>query len=565
VRSKPGRSVALAAVVAVGLALVVSACGGGGGGGGSNSTSSSTSGKTFPVLKVVWGTTDYMDPGLSYRLESWQIFQDTYLGLVAKAHVSCLTDNCTKIIPAVASAMPTTNAKGTDYKFTLRKGMKYSNGQPVKASDFPASIIRDFKMNSPGIGFFSNIVGSDACEGNPGKCSKIPGIIANDKAGTVEIKLKKPESDFLYVLSIPFSAMVPGSTPQKDTENPPPAANGPYYISKYNPSRSFTLLRNPNWTKGEVPGIPDGNPDKVLGTMTDDVDQSAQLVQSGQDMYDENLLPTSRLASLKSKYANQIKFYTTPSTYYFFMNARMKPFSSLQARQAVNWAIDRNALVKLRGGLGVPTENFLPPSYPQYKKINPFPNSGSKAAMAKAKSLVAASGTKGTHVDLYTIGDVAFDKSAGEYLQGVLTSLGYKVTIHELSGDNYFTVVGNQKTKAQIGFTDWFEDYPYPSDWFNILQNGELITNVHNNNYGNVNFKDVNAKIDHLDALPPSQALSSSTNAAWAAVDKELMTKYASTAPFLNGILTSFFSSKMDVGCDIFTDSQDDMAQMCLK
>jgi peptide/nickel transport system substrate-binding protein len=247
------------------------------------------------------------------------------------------------------------------------------------------------------------------------------------------------------------------------------------------------------------------------------------------------------------------------------MNARMKPFSSLQARQAVNWAIDRNALVKLRGGLGVPTENFLPPSYPQYKKINPFPNSGSKAAMAKAKSLVAASGTKGTHVDLYTIGDVAFDKSAGEYLQGVLTSLGYKVTIHELSGDNYFTVVGNQKTKAQIGFTDWFEDYPYPSDWFNILQNGELITNVHNNNYGNVNFKDVNAKIDHLDALPPSQALSSSTNAAWAAVDKELMTKYASTAPFLNGILTSFFSSKMDVGCDIFTDSQDDMAQMCLK
>jgi peptide/nickel transport system substrate-binding protein len=556
----------MTAVVAAGLALVVSACGSGGGSGNTGGTTAPpAAGKTFPTLKVVWGTTDYMDPGLSYRLESWQLFQDTYLGLVIKARVSCQTGNCAKILPGLAQSMPKTNAAGTDYKFTLRKGLKYSNGQPVKASDFLNTIIRDFKLNSPGIGFFSNIVGTDACEASPPKCKSISGIIANDAAGTVEIKLKKPESDFLYVLSIPFTSVVPSSTPQTDTEKPPPAANGPYYIAKYNPSRSFTLLRNPHWKKNEIPGIPNGNPDKIVGTMTDDVDQSAQLIQSGQDDYDENLLPTSRLAQLKTKYASQIKFWATPATDYFFMNEKYKPFSSLQARQAVNWAIDRNALVKLRGGLGVPTENFLPPSYPQYKKINPFPNSGSKAAVAKAKQLVTASGTKGDHVDLYTIGDTAVDKAWGEYLQGVLTNIGYKVTIHELAGDNYFTIMGDQKTKPSIGFTDWYEDYPYPSDWFNILLNGELITKVHNNNYGNVNFKDVNKKIDKLDSLPPSKALSPSTNAQWAAVDNELMTKYAATAPFMNPLLTSFFSSRMNVACDIYTDNQDDVAQMCLK
>ena len=79
-RTKRVRSVAVAAVVAAGLALVVSACGGGGG--ESSSTTSSTQGKTFSQVKVIWGTTDYMDPGLSYRLESWQIFQDVYLGLM---------------------------------------------------------------------------------------------------------------------------------------------------------------------------------------------------------------------------------------------------------------------------------------------------------------------------------------------------------------------------------------------------------------------------------------------------------------------------------------------------
>ena len=560
-RTKRVRSVAVAAVVAAGLALVVSACGGGGGG-GNNTTAPPAAGKTFPVLKAVMGTTDYFDPGLSYRLESWQVFQDVYLGLVYKAHVSCQTDNCAKIEPGLATTIGTVTNGGKDYKFTLRKGIKYSNGEPVKASDFKATIIRDFKLNSPGIGFFSNIVGVDACEGNPGKCSEISGIVVNDAAGTVEIKLKTPESDFEYVLSIPFTAVVPASTPQKDTENPPPAASGPYYFASYSPSKSFVLKRNPNWKKNEIPGIPNGNPDQIVATMTDDQARSAQLVASGQYMYDENILPTDQLAHYKSKYSSQIKFFTTPSTYYFFMNTRLAPFNNLQARQAVNYGIDRQQLVNLRGGLGVPTWNFLPPSYPQYKKITPTPYPYN---LTKAKQLVQQSGTKGQKVTVYTISDVAVDLSTGEYLQGQLNKIGYNATLKPLAGANYFTVVGNQATKAQIGFTDWFEDYPYPSDWFNILQNGEHITQIHNNNYGNVNIKSVNKQIDTLDALPPSQALSASTNAAWAKIDHDLMVNNASTVPYLNGILTSFFSTKMNVACDIFDDNNDDLAQFCLK
>jgi peptide/nickel transport system substrate-binding protein len=417
-------------------------------------------------------------------------------------------------------------------------------------------------MNSPGIGFFSNIVGVDDCENNPTKCSDISGIVTNDKAGTVEIKLKSPESDFLYVLSIPFTSVVPSSTPNKDTENPPPPANGPYYFTDYNPNKSFTMKRNPNWKKGEIPGITDGNPDKIVGTLTSDQAQSAQLTASGQVDYDQNTLPTDQLAHYKNKYSDQIKFWTTASTYYFFMNWRLKPFTSLQARQAVNYAIDRNQLVNLRGGLGVPTYNFLPPSYPQYKKItpNPYPYN-----LAKAKQLVKQSGMSGEKVTVYTISDDATDLNFGEYLQGQLNKIGFKATLKPLASANYFTIVGNQSTKAQIGFTDWFEDYPYPSDWFNILQNGENITQVHNNNYGNVDVKAVNKQIDTLDHLPPSQALSPDTNAKWAAIDKTLTVKYASTAPFLNGVLTSFFSSRMDPACDVFTDNQDDPAQFCLK
>jgi len=560
-RTKRVRSVAIAAVVAAGLVLVVSACGGGGGGSGSSTSTTASQGKTFPELKVVWGTTDYMDPGLSYRLESWQIFQDVYLGLLAKQYQTCgVGSGCTKIIPALAESLPTSNSDGTDLKFTLRKGLKFSNGETVKASDFKNSIIRDFKLNSPGIGFFSNIAGSAACEGNPAKCSDISGIIVDDKAGTVEIKLSQPQSDFLYILTTFFAAIVPSSTPDKDTENPPPPAAGPYYISQYKPSRSFTVVRNPHYQP--IPGIPTGNPDKITAIMTNDLAQSAQYIQSGQYDYDENTLPTDRLKQLQSKYGNQIKLWRTPSTYYFFMNQRTPPFDNLKARQAVNYAINRQTLVDLRGGLGVPTENFLPPTYPQYKKITPpaYPYN-----LAKAKQLVQQSGTKGMTVGVYTISDDDIDKKQGEYLAGQLSKIGWKTKLHELAGANYFVIVGNQATKAQIGFTDWFEDYPYPTDWFDVLQNGKNIHQQHNNNNSNVNFKWSNNEINRLGHLPPSQAFAQKTTNDWAALDKKLMVQYATEAPFLNGVITSFFSSKMDPTCDVFTDLFDDMAQTCQK
>ena len=552
-----GKSLA-AAVIAVGLALVASACGGR----GATPVKSKTAGRTFALLKIVDFTADYLDPALSYSTVSWQAFQDVYLGLVVKAHVSCQSANCTRILPGLATTTGIVTDGGRDFEFTLRKGLKFSNGRPVEASDFKNTIIRDFRLNSPGVGFFSNIVGIASCEANPTKCSNISGIAVNDKTGTVEIKLVQPESDFLYVLTTPFSAVLPSSTPQKDTENPPPAADGPYYFSSYKPSRSFVMLRNPYWRKGEVTAVPDGNPDKIVAVMTNDPAQAAQYVTSNQYEYDANTLPPDRLRQLLKKYRSQIRLWPTASTYYFFMNQRTRPFNNLKARQAVNYAISRQTLVNLSGGLGVPTWNFLPPMYLQYKRIAPTPYPYS---LSHAKQLVQESGTAGMTVGVYTVADNSVFKAEGEYLAGQLSKIGWKTQLHEFAGAQYFTVIGNEATKAQIGFNNWYEDYPYPSDWFGVLQNGEDIRQQHNNDTSNVDVKSVNKEIDRLDHLPAGRAVSSSTTNAWAALDKTLMVKYASEAPFLNSIATSFFSPRMDPNCDVFDDNADDLAQFCLK
>ena len=127
--------------------------------------------------------------------------------------------------------------------------------------------------------------------------------------------------------------------------------------------------------------------------------------------------------------------------------------------------------------------------------------------LSKAKQLVQQSGTAGQTVGVYTISDDAIDKAQGEYLAGQLDKIGWKTQLHELAGANYFVIIGNQATKAQIMWTDWFEDYPYPTDWFQVLQYGPNITQQHNNNNSNVNFKDTNNTINQLGHLRSVEGL----------------------------------------------------------
>ena len=160
----------------------------------------------------------------------------------------------------------------------------------------------------------------------------------------------------------------------------------------------------------------------------------------------------------------------------------------------MNYAIDRNALVRLYGGLATPTENILPPTYPQYKKHDLYPYN-----LAKAKQLIQEAGAtgRGRRCGARTARP---SKKPVAYLADVLNKIGLKAT-HARSSTRpiYWTTVGNQATKAQIGFADWFQDYPHPLDWFDVLLNGERITQTHNNNYSNYNNTAVNTKIDALE------------------------------------------------------------------
>ena len=548
-----------ATALAVGLALIASACGSSGkktstSGSGGTTSGAASGGKTFANFRLAYDTgIDYLDPGLSYTVEGWGIMWNVYLPLVGYKHANG-PDGAT-IVPYLAKDLPKVSADGKTYSFTLRSGLKYSDGSAIKASDFAATIERDFKVDSPGVGFFGNIVGADTF--GKTKTGHISGITTDDTTGDITIKLKSSQGDFLNILATEFAALVPAGSPAKDQSTTPIPSSGPYMIKSYAPNKKAIVVRNPNFDEAAFGGnVPAGNPDMMTVDVIGDDTVALQRTISGQDDYDFHQLPPDRLASTQQKYGDQIKVYTPANTYYFFMNTRVAPFDNLKVRQAVNFAINREALVRIYGGLAQPTENVLPPTYPQYKKLNLYPYN-----LAKAKKLIQESGQAGAEVTVWNH-DRGTDPKATAYLTDVLNSIGLKAKEKVINSAVYWTTVGNQATKAQIGFADWFQDYPHPLDWFDVLLNGDRITETHNNNYANFDDKAVNAKIA---ALKKEPSLTDSVNTGWASVDK-MVAEQAPWAAFMNRQFTDFFNADMDLSCYVnHVLYQFDYASICHK
>ena len=126
----------------------------------------------------------------------------------------------------------------------------------------------------------------------------------------------------------------------------------------------------------------------------------------------------------------------------------------------------------------------------------------------------------------------------------MLDQIGFHATEKIVTAGSYWATIGNQKTRAQIGFADFVQDYPHPLDWFRLLD-GRAITQIHNSNYANFDVGWANRRIA---ALTRPTELTPEVNKEWAALDRKVM-RLAPWAPFLNQEATDFFSARVDLGC----------------
>src|SRR5262249_35534506 len=149
--------------------------------------------------------------------------------------------------------------------------------------------------------------------------------------------------------------------------------------------------------------------------------------------------------------------------------------------------------------------------------------------VAKAKQLVKSAGATGAKVTVWGSSSDTSTRVA-QYVADVLNDIGMQAKVKTVSSGVYWPTIGSQKTKAQIGYANWYQDHPHPLDWLDGLMNGDRITDAHNNNYSNVDAPAVNQEIARLKKVP---SLDDATNASWAALDRKLVVDDAAVAPFL--------------------------------
>jgi peptide/nickel transport system substrate-binding protein len=523
--------------ISLALALIVglSACG--------SPSKSSTSG----TVTVLMGTApDSLDPGLGATTQSAEATWITYTGLVSYAHAS--GEAGTKLIPGLAVSLPSVSADGKTYTFTLRKGLVYSNGTPVKASDFAYTIERAIKLGWGDKSFLTeNIVGAEAFDA--GKASSISGIQTDDATGKITVELLAPYGPFLNVLAFPAAGLVPSGTPMKSLTNSPPPGVGPYEIANVVPNKSFSMVLNPHWSKEAIPGIPAGHLDVDVKIVSNNQSEAEQVLANSADVFDYNdTVPPTLLSQVESRASDRYAKEPTVSGEYFFLNTKSKPFNSPLVREAVNYAIDRRALQRLDSGMLEPACFFLPAGMPGHPSAPcPYGEPNAEPNLAKAKELVRQSGLAGTTVTVWG-GSRAPHKEFVDYYASVLNAIGFKATEKIVADAQYYATVGNLSTDAQTGFLSFSQDFPNPVDFYQLLD-AKSILPTENHNFSQVDDPHIQSELAALGPVPSSRL--GSVVGRWRALD-EYTAKQAYLAVFGYEEVPKFFSDRIDFGAAIF-------------
>jgi len=487
------------------------------------------------VLRAVaTGAGGSIDPHINYEQEYWQLFASLYDGLMAFKKVNG-ADGAT-LVPDLAEAMPTLADDGKIMTFKLRKGIKFSNGKDVTVADVKASFERIFKVLGPTAGsFYNGIVGADECLKTPATCTLDKGVVVDAATNTVTIHLTAADSDFYDKLALPHASILPADAPSKDAGNTPIAGTGAYMVTEYDPNKGMKLVRNPNFKIWSKDAQPDGYVDELDYTfnMTDEAEVTA--VQNGQFdwMFDD--IPSDRLAEVSAKNPSQLHVNPQAAYYYAALNVNIPPFDNIKVRQALNYAVDRNAAVKIWGGpqLAVPTCQVLPPNFPGREDYCPYATGKKfKPDMAKAKELMKESGIKpGMDVTIITEDKTGW-KNLGAYLQSVLNELGFKASVKPLAHSIEYTYINNSNNKAQISLSDWYQDYPAPADFLQILYS---CSGFHPGSDSSPNIagfcdKDIDAAM--ADAMKLQLTDPKAAWKKWAAIDKAVVDKAPLVALF---------------------------------
>jgi peptide/nickel transport system substrate-binding protein len=467
---------------------------------------------------------DALEPALAYSPASIATAILTGDGLTALQHAA--GRDGAQIVPDLARTLPIPQDGGRTYRFVLRSGIRYSAGGEVRARDVRASFERIWKLRpylgSTSIGreFLADIVGAEQCAKKPRTCDLSQGIVTepgDDSA--VTFHLTRPDPEFLYKLALNSAFILPAGTPPLAADVRLLPATGPYAVARYDKDHELVFVRNPRFREWSQQAQPGGYPDRIEVRFDVPPARHIDAVVHGQADTVLAGVDPARGRELLIRHAAQTHVEPGPATDYLSLNTRTPPFDDVRVRRALNFAIDRRAVVRAVGGAAVasPTCQILPPNFPGYVRYCPY----RAPDLATARRLVGASGTRGMRVVVRTLPEVA---SEARPMVALLRRLGYRAKLKVVvDGHAYFHQLSDSRVRAQAGISRWLADYPAPSNFLSILSCRNFTPAVTSGNGNYAEFCD-----PAIDARMRAAARVQSTdpqlaNRRWAGVERALV------------------------------------------
>ena len=393
------------------------------------------------------------DPILGWNVPAWVALMWTYRGLMLY--------NVGGPEPDMAADWPTVSEDGLTYTFTLKEGIKFGNGREVIAEDVKYTLDRvvDPAWESWANYYLEVIEGAQAVM--DGEAEEISGITVVDKY-TIEFKLIREDPTFLSILALPNNFIVPQEEVEKWGEDfgLHPMGAGAFILTEFVPGQKATFVRNPDYFIAGQPYVDEI--EMVLG-----IEPSTAMLRAEKgelDIISADMMPSSDFARVVQdpEYADWLFQEPSLIPWWLGMNNKMAPLDDVKVRQAINYAIDKDKLLKLTGGKGQPLAGIYPAGLPGHDPDF----EGYSYDPAQAQSLLAEAGAEGIELEI-NVSESPLEASLAQAIQQDLDAVGIEVTINQMSR----AVVRDlrKKGEAQMYFSNWFLMVPDPSDLVNNL------------------------------------------------------------------------------------------------
>ncbi|TBY13422.1 ABC transporter substrate-binding protein [Rhizobium laguerreae] len=396
-----------------------------------------------------------LDPAIGYDWVNWSMIKSLYSRLMDYA------PGTPNPVPSLAESF-TVSPDGLTYTFKLHKGVKFSNGREVVASDVKYSIERavDPKTQGPGAGFFGAIKGFEDETG--GKTTTLSGIETPDDS-TVIFNLSRPDATFLHVLAINFASVVPKEAVEAAAGDfgKKPVGSGTFILKDWTIGQQLVFERNKDYF---VKGVP------YIDSFKVEVGQEPLVallrLQKGEVDIAGDGIPPAKFLEIKNSAdgAQMIVDGEQLHTGYITLNTKVKPFDNVKVRQALNMAINKERITRILNGRATPANQPLPPLMPGYDKSF----TGYAFDVAKAKALLAEAGySDGFETVLYSTNTDPQPRIA-QAIQQDLAAVGVKAEVRALAQANVISAGGTEGEAPMIwsGGMAWIADFPDPSNFY---------------------------------------------------------------------------------------------------